>query len=62
MLFNWDFQGGIMGQSIWQSWAFEFLKIGSFKFPAPLAKITLKCSTQVSDLMVRCCSKEQMFT
>ena len=34
--------------------AFELLKIGSFKFPPPPAKIVLKCPTQSSNLSVRC--------
>ena len=34
--------------------AFELLKIGSFKFPPPMAKMVFKCPTLSSDLSVKC--------
>ena len=34
--------------------AFELLKIGSFKFPPPRAKMVFKCPTLSSDLSVKC--------
>ena len=34
--------------------AFELFKIGSFKFPAPRAKMVFKCPTLSSDLSVKC--------
>ena len=37
--------------------AFELLKIGSFKFPAPWVKIAFKCPTLVQDLTVKCPSQ-----